>query len=844
MAKKIFLSLLILTFTSLLWAVPKVNYTKLSDEAKRIGQLDFYNNIPKTKGSITMEGYQLDYSVPSTVRAYDSIPITYTLTQKPGIMPIDKYISAVAYEDSKKAKNRNLYDMTIPGRLEVKIEYLGNTSADYDDTNYPYLTPDPKEAKPLDFMPLKRYDFVKSSTAKAADCVWFKFKVTNTGNTILDPEGFGKDFGYGTIVKLKADGSTPEWETPCSTINEYDRHLNYIYPGDSWTFWVQFNCSKYLGWPGRQLTEGEYKIKYSMLYKYNREYNYNLNVWHGREFAYLEVPISVKKDAVITPINAKSVNTDKSEKMPAYFNKFEEFMTSFNYYDKEDKRQVISDTIYLQVAPWSNEIVLKLLAGNNQIKTARIPVNMNLDTLDIKKNPNNPMVITNADGTQEAAIVAQAMPGMRSNFQLGPYPENHMEDEIAEMKDLGVNLIANTSGSWWIAEVSGQQAKDHILEPCKIGYRYWYDYLMRKYDMKAIGWSIYPPSHTFYLENANAAFNTNLTYSPNPNTYPQKTPGIDLGDPAIPKLLGIWSKYTYDRWGDYWFTDTSNKTAVDCEDTWGWMRMDINNRLNLGAIGTEKFRTWLKNKYTTIDAVNTAWKSNFADFNAIDPDKVNSFVENKEAQEFYNASDPIFHDWTPAMEDLDIFRTQLRMDTYSEANKLIHEFLPTGQIGIRTEGANIIAKGDPKSDNYDMRHIYYSQRRDATVYDIVKESQAIHSYSDYTTILYTISDWRRMTKESTEAGVINAPLPTFAGMRDVLINDFYGKDYQVSYNLDTPKKGMMIHAIQSAYPVWKAIYEEGGAPGTIWADYLCDGFVTETQKKEIKLLSEHLKSLY
>jgi hypothetical protein len=33
-----------------------------------------------------------------------------------------------------------------------------------------------------------------------------------------------------------------------------------------------------------------------------------------------------------------------------------------------------------------------------------------------------------------------------------------------------------------------------------------------------------------------------------------------------------------------------------------------------------------------------------------------------------------------------------------------------------------------------------------------------------------------------------------------------------------------------------SLAKEGGCPGVIWADYLCDNFVNETQKKELKLL--------
>ncbi len=51
-------------------------------------------------------------------------------------------------------------------------------------------------------------------------------------------------------------------------------------------------------------------------------------------------------------------------------------------------------------------------------------------------------------------------------------------------------------------------------------------------------------------------------------------------------------------------------------------------------------------------------------------------------------------------------------------------------------------------------------------------------------------------------------------MRDMVFNDTYGRDHQRNYNLDHPAKGVMIHTLTAAYPWWKTIYENGGAPAS------------------------------
>jgi hypothetical protein len=98
-------------------------------------------------------------------------------------------------------------------------------------------------------------------------------------------------------------------------------------------------------------------------------------------------------------------------------------------------------------------------------------------------------------------------------------------------------------------------------------------------------------------------------------------------------------------------------------------------------------------------------------------------------------------------------------------------------------------------------------------------------------------------REMVSAGVVPMFLPAFNHMRDILLNQYYGLEYKTNYNLEKPSKGIMVHCLTAAYPWWKATYEEGGAPGIIWADYLCDGFATETQKRELKLLSENFKKM-
>ncbi|MEN6415228.1 MAG: beta-galactosidase [Armatimonadota bacterium] len=797
--------------------MPVVSYTALSDAAKASGQLSLYKDGKVKRGSVKLGGYVLDYSVPQTARAYDVIPIQYTLRQPAGARRVA--VEAVGFEDNKNASGKALYDMAIPGDLRVKVDYLGSVCADRLDGDYIPLSADPKT--PVSpFPPYKRQSLVCSSTIKESETVWFKFRLTNTGNTILDPEGFGAWFQEPRLVKLGNDGSE-KWSL--GTVNIYQRQLRYLYPGDSEEMWVNFFSPNIGGDYTLGLVEGHYRIDLKFLYRWYSKYHWGINIWGGKEFAQFELPINVTEFGANTPVNSQMRYAEPEENMPGYFESFEEFMSSFRIWSGVSKPTVQRGVIYLQVAPWTKQVTMKLiLTDPRKIAVATTPIQITDETLKIEYNPKNVMVVDD-NGTERPAVIAQAMPGMRSGFQLGPYPEEHMLREIEEMKSLGVNVIANTSGNWYLSEMIGRKWAD-LSSAC---YKYWYDALVRKVGMKLLGWSIYPPSSPSWYENVGPLLGKDISYTIIGGGYNNATECVDLGDPIVSEVIAAWAKYNYARWGDVWFQTKDGRIPVDVEDTWGWMRDDINDRYPLGPLALNRFRDWVKSRYGTIEKTNEAWGSDYKDFAGIDP----------------QTDQKVFFDWNRANEDWDTFRTQLRMEIYRKADEIIRKTIPQAELSPRCEGANLTIKADGKSPDMHLRHVYYSQRRNAMLQDVVNAENVIHFFSDYTTMPYTVNEWRQAMREMVSAGIMPMFMPQFDHMRDVLLNPYYGQEYQTHYNLDAPSNGIVVHCLMAAYPWWKATYEEGGAPGIIWSDYLCDGFATQTQKQELKLLKDNFDKM-
>ncbi len=815
-------------------ALPTVSYTALSDAARASGQLARYDGTPRRTATLELDGHKLTVAVPRTIRAYDVAPLEYTLERPGGAGRA--CVEAVAFEDARKARGKPLYDLAIPGNLGVRIDYLGSISADNVPGKYVPLTPDPKT--PVSPYPhFKRDAMVRSGTVRQAALVWFKFRVTNTGDTILDPEGFGASFASPILRKLKSDGAEEWFAQP---INLFERHLTTLYPGQSWDVWVHFWCPVLGGPYNHGLVAGDYKIEFQMLYRYHRDYQWGVNIWAGAPWCRLDVPIRVTKEGGQSPVAPRFVAMDDADKTPGYIDTFEEFMTAFRIHPPAAEAERQSGTLYLQPAPWTKHVTLKLiLPGSRRIAVARVPVRVTDETMAVRHNPSNVMLVER-DGKRTPAFVAQAMPGMRTGVQLGPFPEKHLRAEIMEMKRLGVNLIANTAGGWWIDELGGRKEP----EPLSAQYKYWYDVLVREAGLKLLGWSVYPPGSIRWLEAGKPLLGGEGDEVAKAPVGYGDWAGLDLADPVAAEVVAAWTKYQYQRWGDLWFRTADGRVPVDMEDSWGWMRDDINVRYRVGPLTLARFRQWLQAKYATPGAMDAAWGSAYASFDAVDP-QADQGVEGDGMAHgpVYNKPEHPFHDWSPAVADWDLFRTELRMEFLRRCNGLIRRFLPGAEIAVRTEGANLVIAGDAASPSMHWRHAFYSQRRNAMVFDVVKRADTLHFYSDYTTLPYTEAEWRQGMREMTAAGVVPMFLPQFDHMRDILLNDHYGREYKTHYGLDAPRKGMMIHCLMAAYPWWKATYEEGGAPGILWSDYLCDGFATETQKRELRLLRTRLDAL-
>ncbi len=811
-------------------------YDPLRREAEATGQLAKYAGAKTRDCEVRLGRYKLKAQVPEKMTAYDVVPIPYKLTWGPDEGGFPVAVEATALEDESRRRGRDLHDLCLPGRLDLKVQYLGSITGHLIPGARHNLKPDMTD-KPGSYPGFERRPFTKSGVVEAGDLVWFKFRYTNTGNTILDPEGMGGCLWFPELHKKNAEG---KWEFYGRPYNLYIRDLEYLYPGESRELWFSF--AKWAYNLNAPLEPGEYLIRLRMVYRWYKHFDTFINIWDGPPMFIYEQPILVEKQARQAPVaEGKVTLTDANEpdKITRWIHTFEEFQTAFDCHISDPRNSAsktaggsISGTLHLQVAPWTEQVVIKLITtGPVSIKTAAVPVEVESDSLKVRFDPDH-LVNVVKNGLREPAIWSQCMADMRTNVQLGPFPEIHIRERMREMMDCGINVVAFTSMPWLYDDMHNPRANYQ-----GDAWKYFLE-CARKEGLLAEGWGSYP------YDRSNIESIYNWISGKNEKLEGFSTPSysaISHADPKLPVANAAAWLYQFSRWGDLYYQMERGDVPIGIEDTRGWMRQDVHVRHPVGDLTLQAFRNWVKNKYGTIEAVNSAWGTGYKSFEEINPEA--NQVKNLFGHlwEYTDRTNP-FHDWSPAVADWDAFRTELRVKNYSDTLAIVREQIPEVKFLLRTEGANVIVSGlDPQDRNSHLRHIYYSQRRCGIIAEILQASGEVGFHSDYTTLPYTPSELRMLTRKAVEQGIIPIYLAQFDNMRDIAINEKYGTQYEIHYNLPKPKKGQMMHVLTALYPWFCAVYEEGGVPGILWEDYQCHGFATETQKREMRFFKQKLQ---
>ena len=791
-------------------------YDILSREAKKTGVLNKYDNVPTNSGKISLGGTVLEYTIPKEALAYDVIPVHYTLSTAENIFPI--HISVTAFEEESRRKGRDLYDMNIPGVIDTDFEYLGYVDGTAKPGTWPVLSPTLENDRQGSAYPsYQATDLIKSGTVKSTDITWLKFRYTNTGNTILDSEGNGT-FSF-TPELYRKEGSN--WVLADNIHNLHERLFDYLYPGESGEMWLCFRDKK-------NLAPGEYKIV--IWGKVRNEQNdsaYPVLV-QGRSFTKYSFEFAVKSAAENTV--PKGVIKELAAKIPprnSWLHTMQEFMASYETLKAVEGGRT-EGTIWLQVAPWTEELILKLILGKtDSIKTVRIPVEVDQSAIKIRLNKENQNYIVKPDGTRYPVSITQNMADMRSNVQRGPYPDSIIINDLLNMKEAGINVLCTTGNAGHdvsAVQQFGYEANKFMLDAA------------RKLGFSIQAYANYPFGGHYNQETIKkASIISGKVLKSEPEGW---------GGPVYSEANAILTAYTFKRYGDLFWQSGNGVVPIDTEDTRGWLRGLVNFRHAIGLTSLSNFRAWLGDAYGKIDILNKQYNSGFNSFDTIDPEQ-DAQKEALGRDTVYNFRDPskVYRDWSKAITDYDLFRSIERADNYKQMLDLIT--FPNPQMNIRTEGSNWLVAGiNPQTTNSHYRHVYYMQRRNGMVAEVLQASGTVYAHSDYNTIPFTPSEVFELTSKSVEQGIIPMQLGVFVRQNDIAVNTQYGSDdWALDFNLKSGSKGAFVGTLRALFPWYAATYEAGGAPGVMWQDYLCNAFITSTQFKELKFYTQKINEM-
>ena len=822
-------------------------YNLLSREAKKTGVLNKYDGAATREAVLKGDGFSVTLNVPKQATAYDMVPVRYSINKEKNISGSFS-IEAVAYEN-KGVYEGNCFDLTLPGTLDISYEYLGYVTGTDDPSARNKMSVSNEDSPVASYPDYTTTELNTSGTVLAGDIVWLKFRFTNTGNTILDCEGQGNFNIYPKLYKKSANGS---WELQGGLFNDYIRELTYVYPGESREFWCNFviSGSDYAKTAGNQgLLPGDYRIIFTALYRSELEYNPDVNMYHGRTMNVASYMFSVSKTEKQTKANevttiSRDAASDKSK--VSWLHYFEEFMTTFVHYRNGLKKSAEDGVLYLQCAPWTDQVVVKIIYNNPQkILSVKIPISIETNSLFIEYNRENLNILVNDEGYEEPVICIQSMPDLRANTHISPYPEKTIINDLLTMQECGCN-VTSWQGFMWLFDSVAPSVVQNAQGTKKVNYcgdalKYALD-VCRALGLKSLGLSSYPYGN-FNVAKA-ASWITGKTYNFKPGSYGYEA---DYSDDTVAKANAVVSLYERERWGDLYYSDATGRNVYTIEDTRGLMRYEHTCRYAIGTASKAAFREWLIKKYGSLDGINKAWGTNYKVLLSIDPEKnqtVNDMGGFGKWVVFDNQDEP-FHEWTLPLLDYDTFRTEQRIESYELFISEMSSRDEGAAVQMRTEGSNFMAVGiDPSTTNPHYRQIMYSQLRGACIAELIAMSDAITAHCDYTRQALTPSEVRELTQMATDNGIIEMLLPQFHDLRDVAINDRYGNDYRTTYNLtDSVAKGAYVHQLTAVYPWWKATYEGGGVPGILWQDFQCNGFVTETQIKEMKFFKSKIDEM-
>lgn len=292
----------------------------------------------------------------------------------------------------------------------------------------------------------------------------------------------------------------------------------------------------------------------------------------------------------------------------------DEFSNSFVYRELDGKP--VNATLSLEAPPWSDTIVVRLVQ-DGAIRAVSIPINVSEDALRLDGTPNERWTLNG-----KPIFIWSSSP-MISREELPMLRERLGGDNIVLIH----GAILNPEGDWYL-----QAAREY-------GFK-----VLPMLSYVRLQWVSQFSDKERLMEGAPLEYGIHR---------------VDALDPDFPKAFAEIVSRTYEYANDVLYRTADGKIpmALSSEQSYGYPFWASNLPTRWGGSSEANvlaFREWLKEKYSTIDKLNKAWKWEYQSFEEIDPSPITTIRPSE-------YMDP-WKEWGPAIEDFDLFRSEIHGD--------------------------------------------------------------------------------------------------------------------------------------------------------------------------------------
>jgi len=315
---------------------------------------------------------------------------------------------------------------------------------------------------------------------------------------------------------------------------------------------------------------------------------------------------------------------------------------------------------------------------------------------------------------------------------------------------------------------------------------------------------------------------------PNPSDGDDRS-RIDALDTTFPGDVADYVDMFFKEYGDALYRTSDGKVPVVLcsEASYGYMyakpfptRWGGQTKEDVAA-----FRDWLCQKYQgSIDQLNLVWKTKYGDFSEIDPSPICKVTPK-------DYSDP-WKEWSPALEDFDLFRTWLWSQFYTRIGVAIHRLHPDVLLGINPGYSDMESEAESTYGGIEEWGVglNWSARRTATMLDGLLWADFLAYWNTGTEngMRKVCRFWRTWDKD-----VVQTP-------RDGYYRGSIGKPGNLSRFEVKGLEGETISEVEMAmYPIWKAAWEEGGVVSMPRSKEL--SVMNEWHEREAKLFAREAR---